>query len=167
MDDHPTTPEVAWSFKVHSGRIKEISLPISVEVDFRVAPQPENHPDGTAFTTREERADALELGSTCPSMVFPLCLHPTWPAGRGKPPPDLGLATVCVSGRSSRAVRVRTACHWILEDGAWDGPSPEGVTSDLYLEMVTGDSDQTPGLSCGSQGDREQAVDLTPMLPQG
>lgn len=46
-------------FKVYGETrlFKEVSLPISIEVDFCVAPQSENHPDGTAFTTQEGRGD--------------------------------------------------------------------------------------------------------------
>lgn len=36
---------------------KKISLPVTIKVDLRVAPQSENHPNGTAFTTCEERED--------------------------------------------------------------------------------------------------------------
>lgn len=75
-------PKVAWCFKVHSGRIKEISLPISVEVDFRVAPQPENHPNGTAFTLLTGKVDSQQdalLRVLAPAAVYhhhvpdPLC----------------------------------------------------------------------------------------------
>lgn len=69
VNDHPLLPKVTHVSKsAVTEAVKELPLPVSIQVDFCVAPQSENHPDGTAFTAWEggEESGSLLVGAVQP-----------------------------------------------------------------------------------------------------